>query len=455
MRLPRLLRTASFRLAGFYAVVFAASVLALGGVVRLRTRTALEQGMRARIEGEVAAFETELREDGLPQLARLVDERNRSVRGLDYLLEAPGGERLAGDLPTPAGQLGWLTLRTPRRGTRGDGYEEAMALAVRLPGGALLVVGDDLGRVEDVDEAVLIAFGWGLVLTVLLAVGGGLLLSAGFLRRVDAIARTAEAIVEGDLGQRVPVRGTDDDLDRLARTLNRMLDRIGELMEGLRQVSSEVAHELRTPLTRLRQRLETARAGARSVEDFQQVVEGAIAETDGVLEIFAALLRIAQIEAGTRRAAFAPLDLAEVAGEVVEAFAPSAEEEGKALSLRAAPAPLRGDRELLTQMVANLIENGIRHTPAGTRVDVAVGPVAGGARLVVADDGPGVPEAERGRLAQRFYRLERSRGREGNGLGLSLVAAVADLHGARLSFDDNRPGLRVALQFGAREAATP
>lgn len=452
MKLPRLLRTTSFRLAALYALLFGGSVVALAAVVRWTVRAALEGQMRGRIEAEAATLQAEAREGGASRVATVVAARGRGARALDFRVEAADGRALAGGLPSPGGRDGWLELQAeePRRadGDGDGGPERIRALAVPLEGGGRLVVGDDLDRLDDVDEAILGAFAWALALTVALGVGGGLLLSAGFLRRVDAITRTAEAIVEGDLARRVPDRGTRDDLDRLARALNHMLDRIAALMEGLRQVSSDVAHELRTPLSRLRQRLEAARAGARSVEDWRAAVEDAVADTDQVLGTFAALLRIAQIEAGTRRAGFRELDLREVATGVAEAFAPSAEEQGRTLSLDAPePAPVRGDRELLTQMLANLVDNALRHTPPGTRILLSASGAPAGARLAVADDGPGVPAEERERIFRRLHRLERSRSTPGSGLGLALVAAVAELHGARIAAEDAGPGLRVVVDF--------
>ncbi len=450
MKLPRLLRTTSFRLAALYLLLFGGSVLALAAVVRWTVRAALEQQMRGRIEAEAATLQVEAREGGAARVAALVAARGRGARALDFRVEAADGRVLAGDLPSPGGRDGWVELgaEEPRRTDGDGGLERIRALAVPLEGGGRLLVGDDLDRLDDVDEAILRAFGWALALTVALGVGGGLLLGAGFLRRVDAITRTAEAIVEGDLARRVPDRGTHDDLDRLARALNHMLDRIAALMEGLRQVSSDVAHELRTPLSRLRQRLEAARAGARSDGEWRAAVEEAIGDTDQVLGIFAALLRIAQIEAGTRRAGFRALDLREVASGVAEAFAPSAEEAGRPLSLDAPePVPAQGDRELLTQMLANLVDNALRHTPPGTRIVLSAAATPGGARLAVADDGPGVPAEERERIFRRLHRLERSRSTPGSGLGLALVAAVAELHGARIAAEDAEPGLRVVVDL--------
>ena len=329
------------------------------------------------------------------------------------------------------------------------GREPVQALVVALTGGGLLAVGDDLSRLADVQEAILLALAWAVGLMAVLGIGGAVLLSRGFLHRVDGIARTAEAIIGGDLGRRIAVRGTGDDLDRLAATLNRMLDRIADLMDSLRQVSSDIAHDLRTPLSRLLQRLETARSHAGSEADYARAVEGAAAEAQAILETFGALLRIAQVEAGSARDGFRPVDLGTLVETVVDAFAPSAEEQGRRLTgVAAGGIVVPGDRELLTQMLVNLVENALRHTPEGTSVRVeACGGEGRGASLVVADCGPGVPEAERSRVLQRFYRGEASRTTPGNGLGLSLVGAVAELHGATLSLQDARPGLRAVVSF--------
>jgi len=268
---------------------------------------------------------------------------------------------------------------------------------------------------------------------------------------VDAIARTAEAIIAGDLTQRVPLKGTDDDLDRLAGTLNRMLDRIGTLMESLHQVSSDVAHDLRTPLSRLYQRLEDARTHARSVAEYEAAVDGAVREAEGLLDTFSALLRIAQVEGASPRAGFATVDLSAVAEAVADAYRLDAEEAGHVLTAEVMPGvTLHGDQELLTQAAANLVENALRHTLAGTRIIVRLTGRTGagaGACLSVEDNGPGVEADSLPRLVHRFYRGERSRTTPGNGLGLSLVAAVADLHGATLRLRNTEPGLRVSLLF--------
>lgn len=448
VRLPRVLRTASFKLIALYALLFALSVAALGGFVFFMTRSALESQMAARISAEVASLQAEGRDSGLDQLAKVINGRQRGLSALDYALIGPDGTRRAGDLPEPNSRRGWIEIQSYEMPNDEDGPETLMALVVALPDGSVLAVGDDLGRITEVEEAVLSAFGWALGGTVLLGLVGGLVLSAGFLRRLDSVTRTAEAIMDGNLALRVPVRGTDDDFDRLASALNRMLDRIGTLLDSLQQVSSDIAHDLRMPLSHLRQRLEITRLSAATLQDYEVAVDAAIEETNSILDTFSAILRIAQIEAGTRRAGFKEVSLGAIATSVVEAFAPSAEEQGKAL-VAAMPdrGEVRGDQELLTQMMANLVENAIRHTPAGTKIGVEVKDRPSGVTLTVADDGPGVPEEQRPFIFRRFYRLERSRATPGNGLGLSLVAAVAELHGATIGIEDNGPGLRMTIDF--------
>jgi signal transduction histidine kinase len=277
-----------------------------------------------------------------------------------------------------------------------------------------------------------------------------MLMSAGLLRRVEVIRRTAQEIMAGNLSRRVPTRGAGDDFDQLSSSLNDMLDRIHMLMEGLRQVSNDIAHDLRTPLTRLRQRLEVARLKAKTVEEYEKVVESAIGDTDQILHTFGAMLRIAQIEAGTARSRFIDVDLSAVLRAIVELYAAFAEDHQQDMASSIADGVvIRGDRELLTQMLVNLVENALRHSPPGTKIDVRLERVAGSALCIVADNGPGIPSEEHDKVFRRFYRLDASRATPGSGLGLSLVAAIADLHRITLNLTDNGPGLRVTLRFPA------
>jgi signal transduction histidine kinase len=287
-----------------------------------------------------------------------------------------------------------------------------------------------------------------LLLVLTLAIAGGIVLSMAFLQRVDTITRTAEAIIGGDMQRRIPVRGAADDIDRLAVTLNRMLDRIASLMEALRQVSNDIAHDLRTPLGRLRQRLDEVRRNAGSVVEYETAVDHAVAETDEILDTFAALLRIAQIESGTRKAGFRSVDVSALTAHLCQTYLPVAEDARKTLDIDIAPdIAVDGDRELLVQMIANLIENAIRHTNDDTGIVVRLERHGAGAQIVIEDNGPGIPDGERERVLERFYRLERSRTTAGSGLGLSLVAAIAELHNAKVELADANPGLRVSIVF--------
>ena len=453
--LPRLLRTASFRFAALYVVMFAASALVLGIAVFLEARSALQQQMGARIESEAAFLRGEFHSGGLDHLLTLIRARGRGASALDYLVEGPGDAHLAGEMPAVAGlRPGWTVIDVPQAAEDGGRPERNRALVSDLGGGVMLAVGGDLGQLTDGEEAIATAFFWTVGLAAALGIGGGALLSRAFLGRVDAIARTAEAIIGGDLASRVPVRGTGDDLDRLAGTLNRMLDRIAVLMDSLRQVSSDVAHDLRTPLSRLFQRLEDARAHARSVAEYEAAVDAAIVEAERLLETFSALLRIAQVEGASPRAGFRAVDLSAVAEAVIDAYRPDAEDAGHCLTATfSAGNTVRGDQELLTQALANLVENALRHTPSGTRIGVRLsGSSATGVLLAVEDDGPGVVATDLPHLTDRFYRGEHSRTTPGNGLGLSLVSAVAELHGARLSVNAMQPGLQVSLSFPATRA---
>lgn len=448
--LPRLFRAASFRLSALYVVIFAGSAFVLGAAVFLEAKSALQRQMTARIETETRFLREEFRAGGLGHLIAVVRTRGRGSSALDYLVQDRAGAHLAGEMPATAGlKPGWATIDVPQATEDGGGRERVRAFVSELDGSLLLAVGEDLRQIGELEEAIASAFLWTVGLAAALGISGGVLISRAFLRRVDAITRTAEAIIEGDLTRRVPVQGTGDDLDYLAGTLNRMLDRIAALMESLRQVSSDVAHDLRTPLSRLYQRLEDARIHARSVADYEAALDAALNEANKLLETFSALLRIAQVEGASAQAEFVEVNLSALTETVADAYRPDIEAAGHALTASIfSGVAVNGDRELLTQALANLVENALRHTPYGTRIAVRLEDRPGsGALLVVEDDGPGVAEPDLSRLTQRFYRAEQSRTTPGNGLGLTLVNAVADLHGATLDVTSHNPGLCVSLAF--------
>jgi signal transduction histidine kinase len=454
----RLLRTASFGFAALYVLLFAVSAAILGFAIFVVARSSLEQQLTAEVASDSAFLQAEYHRFGLVHLKALIAARGQAPYAPDYLLQGPDGTSLAGEIPAqPHLKPGWTTLQTDEPSIDGDGNERVRALVVNLGGGLLLAAGDDLSRVSELEEAIATAFAWAVGLAVVLGIGGGMLLSRAYLARVDAIARTAEAIIAGDLTRRIPVRHGGD-LGRLAGTLNDMLDRIGALMQSLRQVSTDVAHDLRTPLSRLYQKLDDARDNAGTIAEYRRAVEGAVQDAEALMETFSALLRIAQVEGASPRSAFRDVDLSAVVDAVVDAYRPDAEDAGHLIEAQAETGVIvHGDQELLTQALANLVENVLRHTPSGTAMRVRLVRVdGGGCRLSVEDDGPGVPAEDLPRLTQRFYRVDRSRTSHGNGLGLSLVAAVAELHDGKLVIERRSPGLRVVLQFpGARLAVSP
>jgi len=451
VQLEQLLKSASFRFTAAYVGLFIVSVGILAGLVYFSATSELERTIHMRIVVESDALRAEYTRGGTDQLLQAIAERQRSrlIGGLDYALYDGNGKRLFGNLPAVRCAKGWVTFTGPPDGDEPEGELEKLGvLMTPLPNGHCLLVGDDIGKVRKFGSLILDSFGWVLLLTVTLAVAGGIFLSSRVLRRIETINRTAEAIIEGDISRRIPRRGTPDDLDRLAATLNRMLDRMTGLMESLRHISNDVAHDLRTPLGRLRHSLEEASRTASSPDEYREAIDRAVAEVDGILDTFGAILRIAQIESGSRRSGFQRLLLSELVADVCETYAPSIEDAGKTLRTEIHPDLwIHGDRELLVQSLANLLENAIAHTPAGAVVTVSLNHPPEGIELNVADNGFGVSEAERKQIFKRFYRVERSRSAAGNGLGLSIVAAVAELHAAKLSADDNHPGLKIGVVF--------
>jgi signal transduction histidine kinase len=325
----------------------------------------------------------------------------------------------------------------------------ARARAFQLRGGFQLLVGRDLHELEKTRRLIARTLVWGLAFTLVLALGGGSMMTRSMLRRIESINQTSRDIMSGDLSQRIPTNRSGDDFDELAGNLNAMLDRIESLMEEVRRISDNIAHDLKTPLSRLKNSLELLNADhARDADNKRALVEQALAEADGLLSTFNALLRIARIESGERRAAFAGVELEPLLRDVVEFYEPLAEEKQQNLVLKpASSAIVSGDRDLLFQAFANLVDNAIKYTPQRGDIEVGIQAQQDRVRVSVADSGPGIPEQDRDKVFRRFYRLEQSRRLPGNGLGLSLVAAVARLHDSELQVEDNAPGLRVVAEF--------
>lgn len=409
----------------------------------------LKANLMREVDGDLAALQAayyiDPEEAGSDHEAKeIIDGRLRDPAGEDAYLLQRGGKSVAGNIPPMTPRLGSFFLVLSTR----DGPHTVWGRGAFVTKGAYAFVGRDLEQVQQAEAAILRAFAVVFLASLLLATLSGLALSRSFLNRIDAVAETCHSIMTGKLSERIPTGGKDGEFERLGATINAMLDRIQVLMESLRQVSTDIAHDMRTPLAHLRQKLERARDNSSSQADYAHAVEGAIEDCDQLLTVFSALLRIAQIEAGAKRAEFAPIDLKDVAAKAGEIYAPVMEDNGHHFSLRLAEVPrVAGDHQLLMQLVTNLLDNAISHTPPGTDVVLSLASEAGSTLLTVADNGPGVPQSERGKILRRFYRGEQSRSTPGCGLGLALAEAVAELHGAELIVADNAPGLRVTLRF--------
>jgi signal transduction histidine kinase len=455
---PSLLQTQAFRIVLIYVLLFAFSVTALLFFTYWNTRRTLDDQTDQIIEAEITGLQEEYQHFGLPGLVETVRARTLHQGQALYMLSDGLHHVMAGNLefwPQISGSTGQMVEFDYERPV--DGKMEARRARGRvleLPGDFVLLVAQDVHDRYLTERMFTTTLPWTVLLILVLGTTGGALIGRNMLRRLDTINRTSSEIIAGDLTRRVPVTGSGDEFDSLSENLNRMLDRIERLMKGLREVTDSVAHDLRTPLNRLRNRLEESVArlnvrGALTNENLAVEIERAIAETDQLIGTFNALLLIAETDAGTTRAAMSALDLGSVAADVTELYEPLAEE--KSLSLALAPGPavaIEGNRSLIAQALANLVDNAIKYTPAGGRVRIGAAITDQGVDLSVADSGPGIPLADRPRVTERFVRLEASRNSPGTGLGLSLVAAVAHFHNAELVLEDNAPrGLKAVLRF--------
>ena len=440
----RFLHTESFRLSAIYTAVFAVCIAVIGASVLTVAQQALRDQIVQYSRADVAAIHDSYLKAGLHEARELTEQRLVAVGHTDFLLLQRFGKPVAGNLPAQPERLGVIEIPSPL-----VAGHVILGVGDTTGPGLYTFSGSDLISVTTVRARIIGLLAWLFAGALALAALSGVLVSRSFVARMDAIARTCRAIMAGNLRDRIPLRGSQDELDRLAITINAMLDRIAALMENLRQVSSDVAHDLRTPLTHLRQRLERARTDSHSPQDYAAALDGAVASADEMLSLFAALLRIAQIEGGARRAGFAPVDLATLLKKLRDVYGAVAEDAGHRLAvLDAPPCPVLGDPELLFQLLANLVENAIVHTPPGTTITVTLVPGDDHAVLTVQDDGPGIPAAAQDKVFRRFYRLDASRSTPGHGLGLALVASVAELHGGAVAVAPAQPsGLRVALRL--------
>jgi signal transduction histidine kinase len=454
----RLFRSTAFRLTLLYMGAFAVFAAAGLGYVAWNARQLIEAQIRQVIDAEITGLSEQFRQGGIRRLVRVIEQRSRAPGASLYMLATPFGERLAGNVEqAPAGlldRIGEQEISYSRSEEDAPGARHAVAV-VRvyvLPGGFRVLVGRDAGERDRLRHVVLRA--GGLALGVLLALGllGGFVIARRILSRVDAMSETTLGIMESDLAQRLKVTGAGDELDRLAASLNAMLDRIAVLMAGLRQVSDNIAHDLKTPLTRLRNRADEGLRAAASPEEMRKALEGVTEDADNLIRVFNALLMIARLEAGQAREAMAPFDASAAAASVAELYEALAEDAGATLKVRIEPGVMAlGNRELIGQALSNLVDNalkyGRRSDGAPAEITLSLARKDGRAVFSVADRGPGIAPEHRARALERFGRLDASRTQPGFGLGLSLVSAVAKIHDGALELVDNAPGLDVVLSI--------
>lgn len=442
-------RSTSLRLALLFAALFVLANLLLAGLIWWNTTGYLDRETDAVIAADTRAIGDRLRDFGLAGAVQMIEQRSAAAPNADrraiYLLADPRLRPLAGNVaawPLRIGAApGWYEIELVQH----DKLHATRLLHVVLPGNFQLLVGRDVQDRAQIRNLVLRSLLWAGLLVLLLALLGGWLIRRALLHRVEGINRTATAIRQGDLSQRLPQSRGGDEFDQLEVTINHMLDQIEQLVDGVRHVSNSIAHDLRTPLAETRFRLEGL---LHDLPDnaAQEQITAAIADIDRLIGVFNALLRLAELDSGLRRAGFAELDLTALVEEAAELYAPSAEAKGILLHCDAPPGlRLTGDRQLLAQAIGNLLDNAIKYTPPGGRILLLARPDG----VTVADNGPGMTAAERERAAERFYRGDAARSTAGFGLGLSLVQAIARLHGGVLRLEDNAPGLRATLEFQA------
>lgn len=464
----KLVRTTAFRLTLVYLFLFALFAASLLGYFAWNTRRLITEQITSTVDAETSEISEIYARRGLRGLVFNVENRSLRPGANLYLVTTPTGQAIAGNVGSLAAGVmastGWSETLYRRLDDQDNQNHRALVRVTELPSGFRLLIGRDLEERRRLFGIVAHAAQWSILIVVVLGLGGGIFVARRVLHRIDAMTGTTQRIMAGDLSGRLPVGRSGDELDRLASNLNAMLERIEALMIGLKEVSDNIAHDLKTPLTRLRNRAEEALARSGSEQEYRAALERTIEESDSLIRTFNALLMIARAEFGQARDNMDNFDAAEVANGIHELYEPLAEDDGMTLKVKTAFAPLHGNRELISQALANLVENAIKY---GKPVQAAQ-PLSADAILMsreivieaerdgdkvllsVTDHGPGIPEADRQHAVERFVRLEASRTLPGSGLGLSLASAVATLHSGELRLSDAHPGLRATLAIPAR-----
>ena len=463
----KLVRTTAFRLTLVYLFLFALFAASLLGYFAWNTRRLITEQITSTVNAETGEISDIFGRRGLRGLVFTIENRALRPGANLYLVTTPTGQAIAGNVgslaPGVMATSGWSETAYRRLDEQDTADHSALVRVTELTSGFRLLIGRDLEERRRLFGIVAKAAQWSVLIVVVLGLGGGVFVARRVLRRIDAMTGTTQRIMAGDLSGRLPVGRSGDELDRLAENLNAMLERIEALMMGLKEVSDNIAHDLKTPLTRLRNRAEEALAKSGNEAEYRTALERTIEESDGLIRTFNALLMIARAESGQARDNMDDFDAADVANGIHELYEPLAEDDGMTLRVRTAPAPLHGNRELISQALANLVENAIKYGKPVAAAPLGADAVAAGKEILiearcegdqvllsVTDHGPGIPDTDRRHAVERFVRLEASRTQPGSGLGLSLASAVATLHGGDLRLSDARPGLRATLAIPAR-----
>jgi signal transduction histidine kinase len=463
----KLIRTTAFRLTLVYLFLFALFAASLLGYFAWNTRRLITEQIATTVNAETGELSDIFGRRGLRGLVFNIENRALRPGANLYLVTTPNGQAIAGNVgslaPGVMATNGWSETAYRRLDEQDAADHRALVLVTELGGGFRLLIGRDLEERRRLFGIVAKAAQWSILIVIVLGLGGGIFVARRVLRRIDAMTGTTQRIMAGDLSGRLPVGRSGDELDRLAVNLNAMLERIEALMVGLKEVSDNIAHDLKTPLTRLRNRAEEALAKSGSEAEYRSALERTIDESDGLIRTFNALLMIARAESGQARGNMDDFDAADVANGIYELYEPLADDDGTSLRVKTAPTRIHGNRELISQALANLVENAIKYgKPVPAAQPLGADAVAGAKEVLiearregdsvwlsVTDHGPGIPQADRKHAVERFVRLEASRTQPGSGLGLSLASAVATLHGGELRLGDAHPGLTATLVIPA------